>query len=74
MTSQATDSDPHCGDSVLFDFERDGLEVELELYGDGRLVAWPLDVPADETSDPLWVLPDATGDQARVRFEESGWI
>lgn len=66
------------GDSVFYDLVRDGVQVqvELEYYEHGQLVAYPMfeEVDDGDVSEPFFSIYDSTPESALQAFVEHGFV
>jgi hypothetical protein len=68
------------GDSVAYDFERAATGIEIELYEEGRIVAWSVEPAVDtddlsaESSEPLFVVHEKTDEARFDAFRSAGWL
>lgn len=62
------------GDSVSVDLARDGVTIELELFGDGWLTGYPVGDDDGEPSEAFWSFDAKVPGVATDRFRAMGWV
>jgi len=76
VISTARDVSHEHGDSVFYDLEREGVEIELEYYEHGELVAYPTDqaVEDGDSTEPVFDLEEPTEAECLEAFIAQGWV